>query len=222
MATKKPKKGKPKKKAKNSPAKLKKSAKKRGKSATKKKKQARKKGKGKPGEGSTGPKFIDWPHAKRLYITSSRYITHEELVEHLKNRDGKPVECNVSNIHRRAARENWARQRKEYIAGVTEDFLKVIGERYVLTKRQNLDALSRIKDLMLEVVFDPKKKIEIVAVADILAVMKAEMAYYGEADFTVRVPEKNQSGVEHVKKALLSALKGGKMTREQLRKAVTK
>lgn len=235
MATKKPTKGKQKKKKKKAPAKCRKSVAKKAKPSNKKKskkaskkeaakKKASKTGKGKdkPGAGSTGPKKIDWVRAERLFRVSSRYITHEEMVEHLKDRDGNPVECNVSVIHRRASKEKWSDKRRSYAVGATEEFLKYIGERFVLTKRRNMDALERVKDLMTDFLFDKNRKVACVDIRDLLAVMKAEMSYYGEADFTVQVPGKDGSGVEHVKKALLSALKGGKMTREQLRKAVTK
>lgn len=197
-------------------------AKKKGKAAAKKKATASPSDKDKPGKGSTGPKYVDWAAAKRKYTTSNRYINHEELAErYLVDKDGNHVQCNVSVVHRRSAKEGWSKGRRDYIIKNTADFLDLIGERYVLTKKDNLDNLGRMKELLLETLLTGK--VEKVAVSDVLSIMKHELTYFGEADFTVNVPESNkQAGVEHVKKALLSALKSKKLTRAQLRKAVAK
>jgi len=185
----------------------------------------RKTAKGKPGEGSTGPKHIQWEMAKRLYITSSRYLTHEELLDHLKDRDGKKVECNVSVVHRRASKENWAQLRKEYIAGVTKQFLEVIGERYVLTRKASLDQLALVRETLVDAIL--AGKVEKVTVNDLLNAIKTETALLEGRDESLLVRfgvdrEQASPGVEHVKKALLSALEKGKLTRQQLRDAVLK
>lgn len=209
-------------KVKRPAAKCKTSAGKKRKPAGKKAATGKVQGKANPGDGSTGPKNIDWVKARRKYNTSNRYISHEELAErYLVDTEGNKVQCNVSVVHRRAAKEKWSNARRDYIAKTTAGFLDLIGERYVLTKKDNLDNLERMKELLLEALLGGK--VEKVAVSDVLSIMKHEMSYFGEADFTVNIPgAKDQPGVEHVKKALLQALKSKKITRQQLREAVTK
>lgn len=227
MVTKKAAKGKQKKKAKKSHAKSKKSTAKKGKPA--KAPSEKKIEKGKPGEGSTGPKHIDWEMAKRMYITCGRYITHEELIEHLLDRDGEHVECNVSVVHRRATKENWSQRRKEYIAGVTKQFLAVIGERYVLSRKASMDQIVQVRNYLIKEIL--AGKVERVTVTDLLNAIKTETALFEGKDpemlVSVQGGMRRQGagegqGLEHVKKALLSALKEGKMSRAQLRKAATK
>lgn len=181
--------------------------------------------KGKPGEGSTGPKGINWEHAKRLYITSSRYMTHEDMLDHLVDADGKKIECNVSVVHRRASKEKWAQRRKEYVAGVTQQFLEAIGERYVMTRKASLDQLAAVREHLVDMILNGK--VEKVTVTDLINSIKAETALLEGRDESLLVKfgvDQNPTspGVEHVKKALLSALQGGKITREQLRDAVLK
>ena len=210
----------------------------RKKPAVKKKKAPARKAKGKcrksaakkdaqPGDGSTGPKGIDWPKAKRLYITNSQYMTHEDLLEHLVDQDGKKVECNVSVVHRRASKEKWAQRRKEYVAGVTQQFLEVIGERYVLTRKASLDQLALVRETIVDRILDGK--VEKVTVSDLINTIKSETALLEGRDESLLVKfqavgqqHQDSPGVEHVKKALLTALKGGKITRQQLRDAVKK
>ena len=159
-------------------------------------------------KGSTGPRGVNWAIWREKYVTTVDKITYLEL--------SRLIGVNEATVERRAAKEKWGDQRKDYFTEITRQWKDICKNEINAVKLESLRAIRATKTVLLKKL--SQGLIRTATVADLLNLIKQELALLDPstgADLTIH----HSVDENKLREVLKTAIETGQIDRTALRKA---